>query len=64
MREINKDRISPKNFKEAVEYFKGRGHIAQERIKQAKEDLANGVNPFLDIDKIYQERLKQEKKEN
>ena len=58
MEEINKDKTSPKNFKEAVEYFKGREHIAEERINQAKEDLANGVNPFLDIDKILEDKLK------
>ena len=64
MKEINKNKINSKNFKEAVEYFKSREHIAEARIKQVKEDLANGVNPFLDIDKILEDKLREDNQGN
>ena len=45
---IDKDLIE-----KAKEYFKSREPIVQERIKQIKEDLANGKNPFLDFNELY-----------
>lgn len=40
----------------AIEMFKGRVDIIYERMEQFKEDLKNGENPFLDIDKILKEK--------
>ena len=40
----------------AIEMFKGREDIVFERMEHFKEDLENGKNPFLDIDKILKEK--------
>ena len=45
---IDKDLIE-----KAKKYFKSRGTIIQERVKQVEEDLANGKNPFLDFNELY-----------
>ena len=46
----------------AIEMFKGRENIILERMESLEEDLKNGKNPFLDIDKILKE--KEEKNAN
>ena len=40
----------------AIEMFKGRKDIILERMGNLEEDLKNGKNPFLDIDKILKEK--------
>ena len=40
----------------AIEMFKGRENIIYERMEQLDEDLRNGKNPFLDVDKILKEK--------
>ena len=40
----------------AIEMFKGREDVIFERMEHFKEDLENGKNPFLDIDKILKEK--------
>ena len=40
----------------AIEMFKGREDIILERMGNLEEDLKNGKNPFLDIDKILKEK--------
>lgn len=40
----------------AIEMFKGREDIIYERMEQLEEDLKNGKNPFLDVDKILKEK--------
>ena len=46
----------------AIEMLKGRENIILERMESLEEDLKNGKNPFLDIDKILKE--KEEKNAN
>ena len=40
----------------AIEMFKEREDIILERMGIFEEDLKNGKNPFLDIDKILKEK--------
>ena len=48
--------LSEENRIKAIEMFKGREDIVFERMEHFKEDLENGKNPFLDIDKILKEK--------
>ena len=48
--------MSEENRIKAIEMFKGREDIVFERMEHFKEDLENGKNPFLDIDKILKEK--------
>ena len=48
--------MSEENRIKVVEMFKGREDIVFERMEHFKEDLENGKNPFLDIDKILKEK--------
>ena len=40
----------------AIEVFKEREDTILERMESFEEDLKNGKNPFLDIDKILKEK--------
>ena len=48
--------LSEENRIKAIEMFKGREDIVFGRMEHFKEDLENGKNPFLDIDKILKEK--------
>ena len=49
---LTKEQIRSK----AIEMFKEREYIILERMESLEEDLKNGKNPFLDIDKILKEK--------